>query len=97
MWSTCLRREQTTALDVSGLEPAFEDRLVHRNVLGEPIVADVVETPFDIGFKDPLRRAFPSQHRVALPDGVCHTSAGAEPVRVLIPGRLRDGFESQQV
>jgi len=48
-----LRFEQGTLFDISGLEPLAQDRLLHRDVLQEPGVIEVVETTSDVPFEYP--------------------------------------------
>jgi hypothetical protein len=50
-----LGRKESAFLHVSGFQPSAQQTLVHRNVLLQPMMVDMIETSFDITFENPLR------------------------------------------
>src|ERR1700730_6691614 len=64
------RLEQGSLIDVAGRQPLAQDRFIHRYVLQEPGVTEVVETTSDVTLQHPLRRHASRQSRDALFDGI---------------------------
>lgn len=95
--SAFLRGVERLAFQVSGLQPLLQYALVHRDVRQQPLVADAIETGFDVGIEDPLGCIALGQHHVALTVGITDRAPRAKPIRMGIRQRFRHRLESQQV
>ena len=81
---TFLRREQTMGFHKSAFQPFSKNLSVHRNILQQPFVTDVVEAAFDITFQYPLRRFSFVQIGEALLYSVVCTPTDSESVGVRV-------------
>ncbi len=92
-----LCREEGIALEVPGLQPLSQHAFVHGDVGEQPLVTDVVETPFDVSLQHPFRRMLSTQCIAHLFDCICRRAPTAETVGVSVAGRLGCRIERQQV
>ena len=75
-----LGRVEVAFFNITCLQPLPKHEAIHWDVFHEPVMADSVETGFDIPFKYPLRRAPLCQPDVALVYGIGATSVQTKPV-----------------
>jgi hypothetical protein len=82
--ATCLRLEQGSFVDISGLKPSPQDILIHRYVLKKPGVTEVVETSPDVTFQNPLWRSPLRQNVKALFDSIGGRAFGPESIGIRV-------------
>ena len=79
------------------MQPLLKHDCVHRNMGKKPSMTDVVETAFNVSFKNPLRRIAFRQKFETLFDGVCGRAAFSETVGVRVCTGFGDWFQSHQI
>ena len=67
-------------------EPFAQHPFIHRDILDEPLMADMVETPLDVSFEHPLRGFFFRQVSETLFDGILSASFLPKTIRDYVSG-----------
>ena len=79
-------------------QPLFQRVFRHGgDIFQHPLVADVVETTFDVTFQNPLRSVRFGQQAETTRYGIVAGAVGSKSVGIWVGGRFVDGFEAQQV
>ena len=75
LWSAFIRGEQFVLENESSLEKLLEHRFIHRDMLCQPVVADMVKAPFNVALQNPLRCAFLAQRSKDIFTGILRTTS----------------------
>ena len=94
---TIFRRIEDRLVHVSCFQPGAEDGFIHRDMVQQPCVADLVKAGLHVSFKYPLRPGAVREYDGTLFHRVGTASFLPKPIRVRVGGRFCDGIQSLQV
>ena len=89
--STFLGGEKLFVENETAFQPFAEHHFIHRDIVQQPVVADVVEASFDVALHNPLRGWLFGQVDIALVYGVARASFLTETVRMVIRSSFCNG------
>ena len=95
LWGAFIRGEQFVLEDESSLEELLEHRFIHRDMLCQPVVADMVKAPFNVALQNPLWRAFLAQRSKDIFTGILRTTSLTEAKGFRVCRRFRHRVECQ--
>src|SRR5699024_11723117 len=91
-----VRMVKHASFHLTCFQPFFKQSPVHRNMGKQPVMADVIEAPFNIALQYPFGRYFLAHPQKNGLNGVMRAAHWSETIAVMVSSGLGYGFQSQQ-